>query len=175
MANYILIEKDSGKIVKRARRLPTIDGSIPADLDPSLVWLEVTEDAKPEHDSTTHRLKQSQARDGDVWRISWTITELSAGAKAKRVTSEHEALRGEGFMYADHNFSFDKIPIYNGTYIARTALTYPVEALATDGRVLDLANADQVAAFYLTGLALYQAISTAEAAALKAIQPTEGE
>lgn len=80
---YALINKSDGTLVKKSRELPTIDGSIPKDLDPSLEWLEVEVSEKPPYDKVTQKLERSGEKSGRKWIVSFNIVELTEDEKSE--------------------------------------------------------------------------------------------
>ena len=74
---YALINKADGKLIKKAKSLPTIDNTIPKDLDASLEWLEVVEKAKPAFDETTHKLEVIESKVDGKWEESNVKVALS--------------------------------------------------------------------------------------------------
>lgn len=167
---YALINKSDGSLVKKAKWLPTIDNTVPKDLDPSLAWLIVRED-RPAFDKATHRLeKLSEALLRGEWVISFTPVPLTSEVLRATIKDSFRETYEAGFQFKGASFSLKDIAVYNGTYMAKEFLTYPRGVTSLDGTVVSLANPREVSAFWAAGVAQYESIANEEQDELKQIK-----
>jgi len=153
---YVLYDKTAGRPIKKVRKLPTADGTIPKDLDANLEFLEVVELAKPTFDPETHRLQSDNGqRKNGRWEIAYSKVALTDAEKLPRVKKKYAGYRQSGFTFAGKQFGYDIIPQYNGIMIGMQAglPVAPRTVEALDGSIVTLATNDDITAFYATGFA----------------------
>jgi len=160
---YSLVDWTNGVRVKRASEIP--EGPV----HPAQKWVPEVKVTPEGYDESLHVLKrQSQGLVGDEWRILYSMRDKTLPEKQHGIRSDYQSIYAAGFTYGGKQFPFD-VAKYTATYAARTALNYPRRVTALDGTILSLANADEVVAFWATGVAAYEAIADAEQDDLEAV------
>ena len=74
---FELREISTGKIIKRTKKMPTIDGSVPIGLDPDLEWLELKLIKPfPEFNEEVETLEYRETRVGNTIEKSYIKVSL---------------------------------------------------------------------------------------------------
>lgn len=158
---YALVNKSDGTLIKKTKRLPTINNTIPLDLDGSLQWLPVVKWSQPDYDKSTHRLVKEEARISSQWIVGWVPKELTGPERASRIKSDYANLLDEGAEINGKVYPMDTAAIAkaNGTFINRGALKYPRRIPANDGTFTRLYNQKEVIAHYAALVGQYEALA----------------
>jgi hypothetical protein len=129
--------------------LPTIDNSIPADLDPSLEWLEVVEQARPDYDESTQKIQKTEGKDAGKWQRSWSVVDLSSAELIANIQSVYTAAN-QVTAHRGKTIPIDKasLAFYDSVKNNIDGIELPMYLPTIDGSMLKISTKEEALALH---------------------------